>query len=130
MLYHYTFNTYDGIQTLKDEQLRGFLKSTFTAIATEKGFNILACDVLCDHVHMLIDQNYIFSTSNVMKSIKGISARRLFQEYPTNRFEHRKLWGRSFHARKISSEEKDTVIGYIRNQRNADGVDKRFLAKP
>lgn len=126
MLYHYTFNTYDGKQTLEDEELRGFLKNAFTSISIEKGFKILACEILCDHVHMLIEQSYLFSTSNVMKLIKGISARRLFQEYPTNRFEHRKLWARSFHARKIISEEKEAIIGYISDQRDEHGIDKRI----
>ena len=114
MLYHYTFNTYSGKQTLEDKLLRDFLKSTFAVIAADKGFEIIECEILCDHVHMLIEQSYLLSTSSVMKSVKGISARRLFQEFRTNGFEHRKLWGRSFHARKISSDEKAAIIGYIK----------------
>ncbi|MBU0629409.1 MAG: IS200/IS605 family transposase [Candidatus Margulisbacteria bacterium] len=130
MLYHYTFNSYDGQQTLDDEEIRSFLKNTFATISDEKGFEILACEILCDHVHLLIEQNYVLSASGVMKLIKGISARRLFQAYPTNRFEHRKLWGRSFHARKIKSAEKEIVIQYIKNQRDGQGIDKRMNQKP
>lgn len=126
MLYHYTFRTYLGRPTLEDAELRAFLKGVFLEIAKQKGFQIIECEVLADHVHILIEHSYVLSTSQAMKLLKGISSRRLFQAYPTNRFHHRKLWGRSFNARKLSGEEKETVINYIKAQRDEAGVDKRF----
>ncbi|MBI5700752.1 IS200/IS605 family transposase [Candidatus Saganbacteria bacterium] len=126
MLYHYTFRTYKGLPLLEDKKLIGFLMNTFHEIGNEKGFKIVECEILCDHVHALIEHNYILSSSLVMKNLKGISARRLFQKYPTNRFDIRKLWGRSFHARKIGADEKDSVISYIIGQRDENGIDKRF----
>jgi putative transposase len=127
MFYHYTFRTYKGKQLLEDKELRAFLKTLFNEIAKEKGFEIIECEILTDHVHMLIEQSYKITTSVVMKFIKGVSSRRLFQKYPTNRFEIRKLWGRSFHAGKISSDEKENVVQYIKNQRNKNGIDKRII---
>jgi len=127
MFYHYTFGTYKGKQLLEDKELRAFLKTLFNEIAKEKGFEIIECEILTDHVHMLIEQGYQITTSVVMKFIKGISSRRLFQKYPTNRFEIRKLWGRSFNARKISNEQKEQVVQYIKSQRNKNGIDKRFV---
>jgi putative transposase len=126
MFYHYTFRTYKGKPLLEDEELRGFLKGTFHEVADEKGFKVVECEILCDHVHVLIEQGYALSTSLVMKYLKGVSSRRLFQKYPTNRYDIRKLWGRSFHARKIGAEEKDGVSSYIKGQRNEEGIDKRF----
>jgi putative transposase len=126
MLYHYTFNTYSGRSTLEDKVLRAFLKDTFLEISRQKGFQIIECEILADHVHILIEHSYTMSTSQVMKLLKGISSRRLFQEYPTNRFYHKKLWGRSFNARKLSGEEKEAVINYIKNQRDERGIDKRY----
>ncbi|MFH1386191.1 MAG: IS200/IS605 family transposase [bacterium] len=126
MLYHYNFRTYLRKPTLEDKEIRLFLKEIFLEISKEKGFDIIECEILSEHVHILIEHSYTLSTSQVMKFLKGISARRLFQQYPTNRFEHKKLWGRSFFAKKITNEEKDNVIDYIRNQRNEEGIDKRF----
>ena len=85
MFYHYTFKTYKGKPLLEDKELRAFLKDSFNDIAKGKEFDLLECEILCDHVHVLIDQNYALSPSLVMKNLKGISARRLFQKYPTNR---------------------------------------------
>lgn len=126
MLYHYIFKTYLGRPTLEDKELRIFLKDTFVNISTEKGFKVIECEILSEHIHLLIEQSYLDSTSKIMKLLKGVSSRRLFQKYHTNRFEHRKLWARSFYARKINNEEKEDVGSYIRKQRNENGVDKRY----
>ena len=87
--------------------------------------SITAVEVQADHVHLLIDHSYMLSASTVMKNLKGISSRRLFQKYKANRYEIRKLWGRSFDARKIVSDQKETIINYIKGQRSPAGIDKR-----
>jgi putative transposase len=126
MLYHYTFNTYNGIPLLEDQGIRGFLLKLFQDIAYDKGFKIIEMEILADHVHMLIEQPYTISISLVMKYIKGASARSLFNKYPTNRFDIRKLWARSYNCRKIKVNQTETVVDYIRNQRGSDGIDKRY----
>ena len=126
MLYHYTFGLYKRSDLLVDPGIRSFLKEVFSKIAAEKDFKIIECEILSDHVHLLVDQSYNLSTSFVMKNIKGVSSRRLFEKYDTNRFEIRKLWARGFFAGKIGSFEKDAVVKYIRTQRTPDGSDKRY----
>jgi putative transposase len=126
MLYHYTFNTYMGAMILEDKEIRSFLSNVFSDIAKEKGFEIVDSEILGDHVHMLIDQPYTISCSMVMKNIKGSSARQLFKEFESNRYDFRKLWARSFHCRKVPKDQKEIVIKYIKTQRFPDGEDKRF----
>lgn len=126
MLYHYTFNTYNGMPLLEDQGIRSFLLKLFQDIAYDKGFKIIEMEILADHVHMLIEQPYTISISLVMKYIKGASARSLFHEYPTNRFDIRKLWARSYNCRKIKVNQTETVVNYIRDQRGSDGIDKRY----
>lgn len=36
----------------------------------------------CDHVHLLIDCNPQHSIPNIIKALKGVSARLLFKEFP------------------------------------------------
>ena len=111
---------------MEDDQVRADLNGLFTQISDEKGFKIIECGILDDHVHLLIDQSYALSTSWVMKQLKGISARLILQKYDDSRSGLKKLWGRSFNARKVPSRQLDSVISYIRGQRGADGVDKRY----
>ena len=102
------------------------LTSEFKQIAKDKGFELLESSVLEDHVHLLIKQGVQDSTNYVMRMFKGISSRRFFQEYPSNRYEYRKLWGRGYHYRKLSEAELPAVMEYIRNQIASNGYDKRY----
>ena len=126
MLYHYTFNTYKGKQSLIDKNIQHFLKNIFLKIAENRGFEIKECAILSDHVHLLINQSYTMSTSQVMKYMKGISSLELFKNYPSNRQEDRKLWGRGFYAKKVLGNKVKLVSNYIRNQLDSKGEDKRY----
>lgn len=127
MLYHYVIRTYCSYPLLNGNDIVHFLYDEFFNISQDKEFEILECEILIDHVHLLIEQSYLLSNSDVMKSLKGISARRIFSEFPTNRYKIRKLWARSFYCRKVKNEDKEKITEYIKSQRNRKGIDKRFL---
>ena len=124
--YHYIFKTYKGRSCLLYQEFKDKLSSEFHQIARDKGFELIEHCVLEDHVHMLVQQAVTDSTNYVMRMFKGISARRFFQKYPSNRYEYRKLWGRGYYARKLSEEELPKVIKYIRKQIAPNGYDKRY----
>lgn len=126
MYFHYIFKTYKGKSSLKHNEFKLKLNAEFEQIAKDKGFNLLASNILEDHVHLLIQQSATDSTNYVMRMFKGIASRRFFQEYPSNRLVDRKLWGRGYYARKVSESDLPQVITYIKNQVGADGYDKRY----
>ncbi|MBN3033784.1 MAG: IS200/IS605 family transposase [Candidatus Saganbacteria bacterium] len=126
MYYHYTFRTYKSKSCLFDKDFKVKLANEFRKIAENKGFELIEQSVLEDHVHLLVKQGQADSTQYVMRMFKGISARHFFQEFPSNRFEYRKLWGRGYFYRKIAESELPEVIEYIRNQISANGYDKRY----
>ena len=126
MYYHYTFRTYKGKSCLLYKEFKDKLGSEFQQIANDKGFDLIAYSVLEDHVHLLVKQMPEDTTNYVMRMFKGISARRFFQEYPSNRYEYRKLWGRGYYARRLLEEELLKVINYIRSQIGSNGYDKRY----
>src|SRR3989339_799071 len=126
MYYHYIFRTYKGKSCLLYQEFKEKLGSEFKQIAKDKGFELIAYNVLEDHVHLLVKQGVADSTQYVMRMFKGISSRHFFQEYPSNRYEYRKLWGRGYHYCRLTETELPKVIEYIRNQISANGYDKRY----
>ncbi len=124
--YHYIFHTYKQRSCLFDQDFKAKLCDEFKQIAADKGFELLEHNVLEDHVHVLVKQRSTDSTQYVMKTIKGISARHFFQEFPANRFDYRKLWARGYHYRKLTEAELPEVTEYIRTQISANGLDKRY----
>ena len=67
------------------------LKKLFSEIAIQNGFEILANEVRPDHVHLFVSAPPKFSASEVVRLFKGITARRLKQEFEILR---RQYWGK------------------------------------
>jgi putative transposase len=126
MLTHFTFNTYKNKNSLKDKELREFLKQSFFEIAKTKDFKIINCELLEDHVHILIDYPKTLTMAKLMQALKGISSRHFFIKYPSNRFVDKKLWARSYYSRHVLPENVKKVTGYIKNQLDNSGNDKRY----
>jgi len=103
------------------------LSEIFAEICLEKGFNLLANSILMDHVHLLIEKKENDRNEYIMKSLKGGSSRLIFNEFPSNRLFHRKLWGRGYRAYEIKDNDQlAQVVKYINNQ-TINGEDKRFF---
>jgi REP element-mobilizing transposase RayT len=62
----------------------------------------------------------------VVRMIKGISSRRFFEEFNTNRYVSRKLWRRSYFAEIVKPQHLDIVSRYIEQQMRM-GIDKRDI---
>ena len=124
---HYTFSTYKRKHVLVN-WIAEELALHFKEICKEKGFELICQNILIEHVHLLIKKRATDRNEYVMKMVKGISSRKLFEKYPSNRFEFRKLWGRGYRAREIKGElDLNNVIAYIKNQK-VGSTDKRAIS--
>ncbi len=91
----------------------------FTKIAEDRKFEILTMEVMPDHVHLLIDctpQHYL---PDIIKILKGTSARWLFMENPELK---QKLWGGhlwnpSYFVTTISDVSEEIISNYINSQK-------------
>ena len=125
VVYHFVFRTYKGKSVLIDKVALRFLYNSFKEIATSKGFHIIKCHILSNHVHLLMEFNKRHRIDYAIRMIKGISSRRFFKYFKTNRYKYRKLWGRSYFAEKIEQGNVYAISRYI-EQQAVNGLDKRF----
>lgn len=116
--YHLVWCTKYRKQVLKDgidEECKVMLYS----IAEQYAFQILAMEVMPDHIHLLLNCKPQFLISDMVKIMKGNLARRLFLEYP----ELKKtlwgghLWNPSYCVVTVSDRSFDQVKHYIENQK-------------
>jgi REP element-mobilizing transposase RayT len=124
--YHFVFNTYKRKSVLTDPMAVDFLYKVFYDISNIKGFHVVSCNILADHVHCLIEFDLKHRVDYVIRMIKGISSREFFKKFNTNRFIYRKLWGRSYFAEQINPIDMNRIIDYINGQTKA-GIDKRYI---
>ena len=102
------------------EQIEKSLFEILTKIAKDNNFSILEYNTDKDHVHLLIDcspQNYI---PDMLKALKGVSARLLMKKYGN---ELRKqlwgghLWNPSYFIATVSENTEQQVRDYIKKQK-------------
>ena len=99
-----------------EESLKGILQK----IASDNGIKILECNGDLDHIHLLIDytkKNYI---PDMIKALKGVSARLLMKQYGDKLKE--KLWGRhlwnpSYFIATVSENTEKQIREYIQSQK-------------
>ena len=89
-------------------------------IALDNKFKILEINTDLDHVHILIScspQHYI---PNIIKAIKGVSARLLMKEYGyilKNKLWGGHLWNPSYFIATVSENTEEQIIKYIKSQK-------------
>ena len=102
------------------EQIENRLVEILNKIADDNGFQILECNTDEDHIHLLVNcspQHYI---PDMIKALKGVSARLLMKEYGEEL--KRKLWGGhlwnpSYFITTVSENTEEQIRKYIKNQK-------------
>ena len=88
-------------------------------IAQDNNFEILECNTDMDHIHLLINcspQHYI---PNMIKALKGVSARLLMKKYKNNlkdKLWKGHLWNSSYFVATVSENTENQIRMYIQKQ--------------
>lgn len=116
--YHFVWSTKYRRPVLKpplDQAAQEWLLS----IAQEYGFSIENLEVMPDHCHVFVVAHPKFAPSTIAKLLKGISARKMFQEYPQLKAQlwggH--LWNPSYYVGTAGSVSKSVIQRYIEEQK-------------
>ena len=96
------------------------LKEILDKIANDNGYKIITINGDLDHIHLLIEctpQHYI---PNIIKALKGVSARLLMLEYKDEL--KKKLWGGhlwnpSYFISTVSENTEEQIRNYIKSQK-------------
>lgn len=99
-----------------------FLKQTLIETAIVYKFRVESLEVVEDHVHVLVSATPQHTIPNMVKVLKGISARKLFLQFPQLK---KKLWGGhlwnpSYFVATVSENTESQVKKYIENQNAKD----------
>lgn len=116
--YHFVFVTKyrQDIFTTKEKQEA--MKGIMQKVADEQDFVIENMEVADDHVHLMVTFKPKYAISDIVKKLKGTSARRWFISYPETK---EKLWGGhlwtpSYYAGTLGNVSKESVYHYINEQ--------------
>lgn len=95
------------------------IKQFFHEIAEKKGFLIKSMEIMPDHIHLFISAHPKIAPSYIYKMLKGISARRLFLEFPDLKAKLWKghLWNPATYTETIGHISEKTILKYIEDQK-------------
>jgi putative transposase len=115
-LYHVWFSTNRRKWLLQGDIDAGAME-LFERIAEEKGIELRERETMVDHAHLLLRCKPA-ELAKVVKQLKGVSARRLFQLFPDLKMDARTetFWQRGFGYRELANDA-DGVAWYIRTQK-------------
>ena len=96
-----------------------YLKELVQKIASDKGFTVHLFEVgEGDHIHCFVSAPPKLSVTDIVKYLKGITGRKLFEKYPALR---QKLWkgqpwNHSYYVETIGSVSEENIRRYIEHQ--------------
>ena len=100
-------------------EVENYLKQLVHQIASEKGFTVhlFECGE-CDHVHCFVSAPPKLSITTIVKYLKGITGRKLFEAFPDLRSSLWKgeLWNHSYYVETIGSVSEENIRRYIEKQ--------------
>lgn len=113
LLYHIVFRTKGGKNTIP-EQHEKELYAYIMGIINNKKSKLYRIGGTENHIHLLVDIHPTFALSDFMKELKEYSSKWLAKNLNFPNFES---WAVIFAAFTYSLSDKQTIINYIKNQK-------------
>jgi len=91
------------------------LEQIINEVAKEKNIEILALEIMPDHLHLFISSHPNILIHNLIKAFKGRSSNLLRKEYP-ELLKLPSLWTHSYFVSTAGNVSSDTIKKYIQEQ--------------
>lgn len=101
------------------ETVQAALRTSIIAICEARGWAVKELVVMADHIHLFIGAPPADSPLAIVKTLKGITARLMFEQHPVLRamFPHGHLWSPSYYVGTVGHVSEETVARYIEDQK-------------
>ena len=117
--YHLIWCTKYRRECFINQELVNEMKTILLDIAKITDIIVKEVEVMPDHIHLLISFKPKYSITNIVKNLKGYTARIFFKNHPEikkDKFWGGKLWSSSYYVGTVGNMSKETIVRYIQNQ--------------
>lgn len=99
-------------------EVADYLQELLREIAIKYDFKVESLEVVSDHVHALISASPQHRIPEMVKVLKGISARKIFLKFPSLKTKLRvsHLWNPSYFVVTHSENLENQIRGYVESQ--------------
>jgi len=93
------------------------LKVLVQEIVEKWGQEVVECEVMPDHVHLLVGCDPQFGIHRLIKCVKGATSHQLRQEFPHLKRKLPSLWTNSYYVGSTGGVTIETVRKYVESQK-------------
>ncbi len=93
------------------------LKEILFEEASKLSVEIKSLEVMPDHVHIFLECDPRLPLHKVIKQLKGVSSRKLREEFPWLKSRIPSLWTRSYFSCTVGHISESTIMRYIEEQK-------------
>ena len=87
-------------------------------IAARHRAEVIAIEIMSDHVHLLVEVDPQFGIHRLVKNIKGASSHQLRKEFPSLQSRLPSLWTNSYFVSTVGGAPLEVMKQYVENQKN------------
>lgn len=99
------------------------LKDILIKISQRYNFQIIEMEVMPDHIHLFISVKPTIAPVDIIRTLKSISAIKLFKKYPKLKQFYSKcgsLWSKGYFVSSVGQASSETIKKYIEAQKKKD----------
>ena len=113
--YHFIWIPKYRNSILTKEAIKNIIKDTIEELSIKHNYEILALEIMPDHIHLFISALPKYAPSNLMNIIKGTTGRRVAKEFPEVKA-NGSIWTRSYFVASTGNVNSETIKQYIKDQ--------------
>lgn len=97
---------------------KDYLKNILEVICNSRRWEIIEMEIMPDHIHIFLTTQPYESPTNIVKVLKGVSARQMYKRFSNLKNHLRKghIWSPSYYVGTAGNMSADTIQQYIRSQ--------------
>ncbi|BCS82423.1 IS200/IS605 family transposase [Anaerocellum diazotrophicum] len=113
--YHFVWIPKYRKDILKDPEVKKIVEETIEELSRTYNFEILALEIMPDHIHLFISALPRYSPSELINVIKGTTGRNIAQKFPKYK-QKDSVWTRAYFVATAGNVSSETIKKYIESQ--------------
>ena len=114
--YHFIWIPKYRKHILDNPKIKQLTLDTIDELADTHKFEVLATEIMPDHIHLFISTLAKYSPSILMNIIKGTTGRRISKQFPELNIKG-SIWTTAYFVATAGNVSSETIQHYIENQR-------------
>jgi len=101
-------------------EIKSYIQDMIETIAETKGWKVIEVEIMPDHIHLFLSASPFESPTDIIKVLKGVTAKRIFRRFPELKKEFWKsgLWSPSYYVGTAGHVSAETIKRYIEGVKN------------